>query len=369
MGSYIFLIRPDDESVNELDSGYVKWKLPVTITQSTQIKEKDTVYICFGQYRTNISNNISLQNRIAYTCTIKDVVIINNALTKKHYIEAYMKVREIAFDKSELLTFGKDCKKDENLNKIAYNFNVLAMQAYMIDLQKSVDPDYTELKKYIEKVLLPLDAYIDKLDDRRALYQQLKKYDKIFKDKYVNTGAAKVRRVNKLSGNIATYLVKQYIEKLIGNQPIKISEPNCYILGTNAEFDLVVLKKGATPLKEMNIYCPNDVKCVIEVKKSGMFGSIKKKNSKNKSLKEETEYIKQSYNSAKKLNADIKFAYITLQETNSINESNDNYLGLTEKYFDNRVFCFKPKYEYKSNPKYYKPFYTKWEKFVIDCIF
>ena len=104
MGSYIFLIRPDDESVNELDSGYVKWKLPVTITQSTQIKEKDTVYICFGQYRTNISNNISLQNRIAYTCTIKDVVIINNALTKKHYIEAYMKVREIAFDKSELLT-------------------------------------------------------------------------------------------------------------------------------------------------------------------------------------------------------------------------------------------------------------------------
>ena len=369
MDSYIFLIRPDDESVNELDSGYVKWRLPVTKTQLTQIKKGDTIYICFGQYRTNISNNISLQNRIAYTCTIEEVAKNNNVEQKKYYIEAFMKAREIAFDKSEFLAFGKDCKKDKNLKKIEYNFNVLAMQAYMMDLQKTDGPDYTELKKYIEEVLFSPDAYIDQLDYRSALYQQLQKYDKIFKDKYVNTGAAKVRRVNKLSGNIATYLVKQYIEKLIGNQPIKISEPNCYILGTNAEFDLVVLKKGATPLKEMNIYCPNDVKCVIEVKKSGMFGSIKKKNSKNKSLKEETEYIKQAYNSAKKLNADIKFAYITLQETNSINESNDNYLGLTEKYFDNRVFCFKPKYEEYKNPKYYKPIYTEWEKFVIDCIF
>ena len=369
MDSYIFLIRPDDESVNELDSGYVKWRLPVTKTQLTQIKKGDTIYICFGQYRTNISNNISLQNRIAYTCTIEEVAKNNNVEQKKYYIEAFMKAREIAFDKSEFLAFGKDCKKDKNLKKIEYKFNVLAMQAYMMDLQKTDGPDYTELKKYIEEVLFSPDAYIDQLDYRSALYQQLQKYDKIFKDKYVNTGAAKVRRVNKLSGNIATYLVKQYIEKLIGNQAIKISEPNCYILGTNAEFDLLVLKNGATPLKGMNIYCPNDVKCVIEVKKTGMFGSIKKNNSKNKSLKEETEYIKQAYNSAKKLNADIKFAYITLQENNSINESNENYLGLTEKYFDNRVFCFKPKYEYKSNQKYYKPIYTEWEKFVLDCIF
>ena len=68
--SYIFLIKPDDVSVNELDSHVVKWDLPLSEKQKSAIQEGDTIYIYLGAYG-KFSNNISLQNRIAYVGKIK----------------------------------------------------------------------------------------------------------------------------------------------------------------------------------------------------------------------------------------------------------------------------------------------------------
>lgn len=374
--SYIFLIKPDDVSVNELDSHVVKWDLPLSEKQKSAIQEGDTIYIYLGAYG-KFSNNISLQNRIAYVGKIKKFENEGEKIKNHSYRRVFMDIKEIAFDATEKLSYdinrlkGYKRKNKQFLEEDTLGFNPKALQGHMIDLQES---KYTELKKYIELILQENYAYTDKLDHRMAFNNLHHKYDYIFKEKFSNTVAAKARKINKLSGNIATYLVKQYIEKMIRTRPLKVSEPNSYILGVNAEYDLLLLKKDAKPIKEMNIFSPEDVEGVVEVKNSGLFGVRKKTNNEQKTLKDEVDFILQAYKSALKLNKTIKFAYITLRENNKSNDQND-YLSLTEKYFrDNdknygRAFCFEPIYDDYNNPNVHRPEYNDWPEFIHTCLF
>ena len=89
--------------------------------------------------------------------------------------------------------------------------------------------------------------------------------------------------------------LKQYIEKMIRTRPLKVSEPNSYILGVNAEYDLLLLKKDAKPIKEMNIFSPEDVEGVVEVKNSGLFGVRKKTNNEQKTLKDEVDLLLEDF--------------------------------------------------------------------------
>lgn len=104
---------------------------------------------------------------------------------------------------------------------------------------------------------------------------------------------------------------------------LEVSPPNSYVDGCSLEFDLIILKKDAEKIDDLNIYNYKDVVAVLEIKKSGIY-------SKDSFIKQRDTF--DQFNKENK----IKYGYITFIE------SYDQYFTAAKDNFDS-AFCFLPK--------------------------
>lgn len=141
------------------------------------------------------------------------------------------------------------------------------------------------------------------------------------------------RNWGKLQGYLTLKLLQKYLDKKLETSEYETSEINSFINGFATEFDLLIIKKGRTGLF-INIYEPNDVKAIIEVKTSGVIAS-----------KDEIESIflrmKQDFENIKNKNNHLDFLYITIFERGKPKKDISlNYLELTKEYLKPyKVFC------------------------------
>lgn len=169
-------------------------------------------------------------------------------------------------------------------------------------------------------------------------------YKRILND-YYNIIDDDKKNKGKLKGAIVANLVKKYIEAVIKEKhlPFEVSSNNVFIEKCSVECDLLIVKKGSTPVfNAPDIYCAKDIKAIIECKATGIF--IDKKSKKNPFLNELT--------MLKKLNENgysLNFGYVTLAEqipryTSSMNLLNEANLFINdfciESNKDKGVYCF-----------------------------
>lgn len=141
------------------------------------------------------------------------------------------------------------------------------------------------------------------------------------------------RNWGKLKGNLTLNLLKKYLKNKLETSEYEPSEINSFIYGYATEFDLLIIKKERTTLLS-NIYEPNDIKVIIEVKTSGLIASKDK-------IEGEFSRMKQDFENIKTKNNHIDFIYITIFERGKPKKDKSiNYLELTKEYLKPyKVFC------------------------------
>lgn len=115
----------------------------------------------------------------------------------------------------------------------------------------------------------------------------------------------------KAKGAAAAELLKREIEKLLKDEPYKVSAQNSYIKGSSFEYDLLIVKKSAKPYLGL-IYEPEDVIAVLECKSNGLAGNIQNA----------AGGIAKAFNAAYACDPKIHFGYITYGEKIPVNEFN-----------------------------------------------
>lgn len=157
--------------------------------------------------------------------------------------------------------------------------------------------------------------------DEYNFLKELSENTLAFADNYKEKGS---RQWGKIQGLITATLLKKFIDNKLqatGSQ-FATSESNCFINGFPYEFDLFILNKNATN-EFPNIYNPNDVKTIIEIKTSGIIGSKEQVCDTLERLKGDFENVKQKFPS-------INFVYITIFERGKPKrEGSLNYIKTT----------------------------------------
>lgn len=87
-------------------------------------------------------------------------------------------------------------------------------------------------------------------------------------DELMVRGSESGRLYGKCSGDICCRILKAFLQKAVG-AGFRISEPNAYVRGHPREFDLLIVRAGAKPLRYTNVFQAQDVRCAIEVKAHG----------------------------------------------------------------------------------------------------
>jgi len=72
---------------------------------------------------------------------------------------------------------------------------------------------------------------------------------------------------SKYKGNIFAFIIKEYIQKILKNTELDVSDNNVFIKGHTTEWDLLIVRKNS--IHKNNIYEAKDVKAIIEFKTSG----------------------------------------------------------------------------------------------------
>ena len=122
----------------------------------------------------------------------------------------------------------------------------------------------------------------------------------------------------KLKGAVALNLVRNYLAAYVrwAAPDLEVSVPNCYILGSNFEYDLLVVRKNRKPVpcfenagklvkgaSDGLIYSATDVVAIIEVKWSGLHN-----------IKKYVLNISGGVKAARIINPRIHFGYLTFTE-------------------------------------------------------
>ena len=136
---------------------------------------------------------------------------------------------------------------------------------------------------------------------------------------------------HKLSGDICVRmlasLINQHLEET--HATCKLSDVSAFILGLKTEFDLLIVDRDAKPITNTNCYIAENVRGVIEVKMSGLFGGDK-----NGELDKAIGSIKATFDTVqKKCNLAVEHCiYFTLEERARPKKPTAiNFLGRTEK--------------------------------------
>jgi hypothetical protein len=182
------------------------------------------------------------------------------------------------------------------------------------------------------------DYIIKRSDSKTAETAEYRFIEKFYESTnlFINSyDRQKFKNWSKLQGYISLRLVKDFIDnelKSMKSQYIT-SRLNSFIKGFPTEFDLLILKKENTNSFE-NIYDPNDVKTIIEVKTSGIIAGKDEIERKFKRIKDDIEPIVTQF-------SHINFVYITLFERGKPkNPTSLDYLGITKKsLYPYKSFC------------------------------
>ena len=138
---------------------------------------------------------------------------------------------------------------------------------------------------------------------------------------------------SKLQGDISLKIVRDFINRDLVNTDLEVSECNSFIEGYSTEFDLLIVKKESKPKPHSNIYNPNDVKTIIEVKTSGIYAS--KENIKDFIINMKTKAL-----NVKNKYSYINYVYLTLKERASISTRTGNSTAMD--YFAETKNNFSP---------------------------
>lgn len=134
-----------------------------------------------------------------------------------------------------------------------------------------------------------------------------------------------------------------------------VSHVNAYIEGIPTEYDLLLLQKGAVPIKYTNCFKAEDVKAVIEFKANGLYGGkVDLVNVINK--------VKVNFDLAHQKNANINCAYLTLQEVTHCKKlTSINYFCETQNTLKPyEAFCFRDSRDHT------KIRIGEWAKFIYE---
>ncbi|WP_270736182.1 hypothetical protein [Streptococcus anginosus] len=127
----------------------------------------------------------------------------------------------------------------------------------------------------------------------------------------------------KYKGKVANELLRLEIKEFLDKEgyPLEVSEINSYIQNSKYEYDLLLVKKGATSSPNF-AYNPSDVVCVIECKLNGLYD-----------IQKNTDSIAEAFNTVGAINHKIVFGYITFSEVVPKNYFNKDGKP-TIKYWD-----------------------------------
>lgn len=310
--SYLYSINRVDENVYDiLNNEYVDWELHFA---SLKGNPGDKIYFYVTGNDENVDSFLNFHQQVVYVAEIIKIEPID--FTKKKAVK--LKFFELTINQVAQLSLS-------DFRKIIKGFE--PSRSYPIDLQEN---RYIPLKEYIEKVC---SSEVVSTDEERFL-NDFKKYVYFFIDKFKKS---KSRSWGKLKGDISLRLLKDFINKKLSliNSQYESSELNSYIAGFPTEFDLLIVKKNRNhfPLFS-NIYNPNDVKTIIEVKTSGIIASKDSIKDKFKRMSQDIEIIKLKY-------SNINFVYLTIFErANTKSKESMNYLLMTQEgLYPHKVFC------------------------------
>lgn len=141
----------------------------------------------------------------------------------------------------------------------------------------------------------------------------------------------------KYKGSLINRLIIRLLQR--HTEDYSVVGPNVFIDGFPTEFDILVVKRNATPIGDTNAYKKDDVKLVIEIKKHGFYY---KKIEGERKIKE---YFKPFENTKK------SFLYLTVQESST-------FIIATRNVIDNRAFFL--------GVSSRNPIEGEWERFVIS---
>jgi hypothetical protein len=125
---------------------------------------------------------------------------------------------------------------------------------------------------------------------------------------------------NKFKGDVVCRIIQQFIGRHLSATNNKIVGPNAYIDGFPYEFDLLVIDKSAEPRELTSSYQAQNVRCVIEVKKGGVYSPAQPKK------------IAGIFNAVVSRYSHMKCGYLTVEEVYTVARSTSmNFYNISKR--------------------------------------
>lgn len=164
----------------------------------------------------------------------------------------------------------------------------------------------------------------------------------------------------KIHGNLVATTLRKYILNIINYYGLnyKVSIGNSYLKGSPVEWDLLILKDSAMGINNTNIYNAGDCVCILEIKKSGIYnmGDFQKN---IKRQIDNINYIRKTEN------PNLKFGYISFEETPNYFKAAKNYFESLNEKTDN-LFTF-VKYPYNTKVEFIEGC-EDFEKYIFNLL-
>lgn len=128
----------------------------------------------------------------------------------------------------------------------------------------------------------------------------------------------------KYTGDVCCRIIKKHIENHVP-KGLRVVGPNAYLEGNPVEFDLLIVDANAPPTEYTNMYPMSCVHCVIEIKKSGLFGGRQELEKKTRTMREKFLLITEK-------KPEVRCAYLTINEvTHPKRKGSIDYFEETKK--------------------------------------
>jgi hypothetical protein len=131
-------------------------------------------------------------------------------------------------------------------------------------------------------------------------------------------------------GDVIPRILADYVKRHLPKNRIIVG-PNVYIKDVPTEFDLMIVDSDSNPIHFTSAYEGENIRCVIEVKRKGIFGN-------KADFEKNAQRIKENFDKAtgNKLGlvprVNCKAAYITVSETvNPKKEESNKYWDITKR--------------------------------------
>lgn len=225
-----------------------------------------------------------------------DINLLNDKFDYRD-LKAIMFIDKDSFKENKLNLKFKD-KIDIKLNENIYNIDDVVILKLGNNIGKGIIKEKTSIDndKMTKYIIKPTEVYINGKYETSLfkLFKIVNKNNQIFDYENTNENISNIFKnlvnsnfrlyyyaliehckningANKYSG-IASYLgLKNYIKYLNSNvdnkEKVYISPPNCYIKGTNVEYDALLIKENSN---DKYLYNEDEVLAIIEIKTSGL---------------------------------------------------------------------------------------------------